>query len=170
MRPFIKAVAGNLLLLGAVLICAALVSGCEKEQSWKVGASAPEISVLDLKDRTVKLSQFRGKVVVLRFWASGCKACIAGLPAMDRYSKGREKDLAMIAVNMGNSKEFVDAFARGLHVSFPMLLDPALIASRKFGVRAVPTTFFIDRDGVARKVVQGDISRDLFERTVGALL
>jgi cytochrome c biogenesis protein CcmG, thiol:disulfide interchange protein DsbE len=170
MSPVIRVISRNLLLVGAVFFCALLVAGCEKEESWQIGTRAPRISVLDLNDKTVKLSEFRGRVVVLRFWASGCKECIAGMPAMDRYSKGREKDLAMLAVNMGNSKEFVAAFAKGLQISYPMLLDPALIASKKFGVRAIPTTFFIDRKGIAKKVILGDISRSEFERTVGELL
>ena len=114
---------------------ALLVTGCVKERSWRIGSPAPEISVLDFNDRTVKLSAFRGKVLVLRFWATGCNGCIAGMPALDRFRKKyQERDLAVLAVNMGNPKQLVASFVRDLHLTYPLLLDPALIATRKYGV------------------------------------
>ena len=164
-----KRVAG-LVALSAIAVFWALGAGCVKEQVWKVGESAPEISVLDLNDATVKLSDFRGEVVVLRFWATGCQACVAGMPVLDRYSKEwRDKGVAVLAINMGNSKPLVEAFAKGLKLTYPVLLDPALIASKKYGVSAAPTTYFIDRKGVARKMVLGEVSKEVFEKTVGEL-
>ena len=151
--------------------CVALVGGCEKERSWKTGARAPEISVLHLNDKTVRLSDFRGKVVVVRFWATGCSACVAGMPKMDRFSRSyRERGLAVLAVNMGNPKARVAQFARDLKISYPVLLDPVLIAAKKYGVSTVPTTFFIDRNGIAKRVVIGEIQQELFEETVGEMM
>ena len=153
------------------ILCAALLGGCVKEQTWKTGSKAPEMSVLDLNEKTVKLSDFKGQVVVLRFWATGCKACVAGMPLLDQYSKNyRDKGLAVLAVNMGNSKPLVEVFAKGLKLSYPVLLDPALIAANKYGVRAVPSTYFIDRKGVARYSSVGEITREMFDKRVGELL
>jgi len=162
---------GYPLLCAFLLACAAFIGGCEKDQTWKIGSRAPQISVLDLHDATVKLSDFKGKVVVLRFWATGCSACIKGMPALDGFRKKySENDLAVLGVNMGGSKELVEAFAKGLKLSYPVLLDPANMASKKYLVRSVPTTCFIDRKGVARKVVVGEITQELFDKTVGELL
>ena len=152
-------------------VFAALFSGCAREQSWKIGARAPEISVLDLDDKTVKLADFKGKPVVLRFWATGCQACVAAMPELDRFSKKyREQGLVVLSINMGNSKPLVEAFAKGLKLSFPVLLDPALIAAKKYAVRAVPTTFFIDGKGIARKVVVGEIKQEAFDKAVGEMM
>lgn len=168
MRRAINRVIVAPLLLLAV---AALVAGCERERSWAVGASAPEISVLDLNERTVKLSDYRGQVVVLRFWSTGCKACVAAMPALDRFSADyRGKGVAVVAVNLGDAKELVEAFARELNLSYPLLLDPLRIAAGKYRVSAVPTTFFIDRDGIGRKVVIGEVTPNMFDKTVGELL
>ncbi|HBA89772.1 MAG TPA: hypothetical protein DCZ75_17820 [Geobacter sp.] len=161
------------LIAGAVLVflCALLVSGCKKEESWKTGSKAPEISVLDLNEKTVKLSDFKGEVVVLRFWATGCKACVAGMPVLDQLSKGyRDQGVTVLAVNMGGSKPLVEAFAKGLKLSYPVFLDPALIASTKYAVRAAPTTYFIDRKGVARSFVVGEITKEAFDKTVRELM
>jgi peroxiredoxin len=153
------------------LSCAALFCGCAKEQVWKIGERAPAISMLDLNDKTVKLSDFRGKPVILRFWATGCQACVASMPALDDFRKKYQGgELVVLAVNMGNSKPLVQAFAKGLKLSYPVLLDEALIASQKYAVRAVPTTFFIDRKGTARKVVVGDLKQEVFDQTVAELL
>lgn len=162
---------GFSLLYVALFACILFIGGCEKDQSWKIGARAPQISVLDLNDATVKLSDFKGKVIVLRFWATGCKPCVADMPVLDRHSKGyRDKGLVVLAVNIGGSKELVKAFAEGLKLSYPVFLDPAQITSKKYAVKSVPTTFFVDRNGIARKVVSGEIAQELFDKTVGELL
>ena len=153
------------------LLVAALLGGCTKEQSWKTGSKAPEISVLDMNDKTVKLSDYRGQVVVIRFWATGCKACVAGMPVLDEFSKPyRDKGLTVLAVNMGNSKPMVEAFAKGLKLSYPVFQDPALIAANKYKVRAVPSTYIIDRKGIARSFAVGEITREKFDKTVAELL
>ena len=159
------------LLYAALLACATFIGGCEKDQSWKIGAKAPQISVLDLHDATVKLSDFKGKVVVLRFWATGCKPCVEGMPTLDGFRKKySENDLAVLGINIGGSKELVEAFAKSLKISYPLLLDPAMIASRKYAVRSVPTTCFIDRNGIARQVIAGEIPQKVFDKIVATML
>jgi cytochrome c biogenesis protein CcmG/thiol:disulfide interchange protein DsbE len=154
-----------------ILFLASLWGGCVKEQTWKTGAKAPGISVLDMGEGTVKLSDFRGKPVVLRFWTTGCKACVAGMPKLDSLSKGyRDKGLVVLAINMGNSKALVEVFAKGLKLSYPVFLDPALMAAKKYGVKAVPSTFFIDRSGVARKAIIGEITQEQFDKTMMELM
>ncbi len=156
-------------LLPAAL-CLLLATGCGKDRPWAIGQAAPSISVLDLQDQTVKLSSFRGKVVVLRFWTAGCSACAEGMSALDRCSSGyRKKGLVVLAVNKGNAKPEVEALARELKLSYPVFLDPALIASQKYGAVTMPTTYFIDPRGVARKVVEGELSPEQFDQAVADL-
>jgi cytochrome c biogenesis protein CcmG, thiol:disulfide interchange protein DsbE len=154
-------------LFGALLA----LTGCQSDPSWKLGTSAPEASLLDQKDATVQLSSYRGKVVVLRFWASGCKQCVAGMPAMDRYlEKYRDKGVTVVGVNMGDSREVVEGFLKKMQLSYPVLRDPVLIAAKKYHVTSIPTTFFIDRKGTARLVVPGEVSQKVFDKEVAALL
>jgi peroxiredoxin len=155
----------------AALSCIALTAGCVKEQSLKMDGRAPEISAIDLNDRTVKLSDFNKKVVLLRFWSSGCKACVANMPVLDTFSrKYQEKGFIVLAVNMGDSKEEVEKFAKSLNISYPVLLDPARITAQKYRVTAVPTTIIIDRSGIAKKRVAGEMTREQLEKTVRELL
>lgn len=171
MMPKAKNLIGLPLLYVALLTCALFIGGCERDQSWKIGSRAPQISVLDLKDATVKLSDFKGKVIVLRFWTTGCKDCVSGMPLLDGYRKKYpENDLAVLGINIGGSKEMVEAFAKGLKISYPVLLDPAMMATKKYLVRSVPTTFFIDRNGNAKQVIAGEIPQQAFDKIVAALL
>ena len=159
------------ILVLVVLSLAAIFPGCVKERSLKIGESAPEISALDLNDKTVKLSDFKGKVVVLRFWITGCKACVAEMPLIDTIGKRyRERGLAVLALNMGDSKEKVEVFAGELNISYPMLLDPARITARKYKIRAAPTTIIIDRSGIARLRIAGEMPEELLEKTVVEML
>jgi len=146
-------------------------AGCKKDSSMQIGLEAPEISVLDLNDRTVKLSDFRGKVVVLRFWTSGCKSCVTEMPVLDGlYKKYKDKGMEILAINMGDSKKSVEKFVADMKISYPALLDPISIAAQKYGVKAAPTTFFIDRKGMAKRVFYGMITNEEFEKTVNELL
>jgi peroxiredoxin len=136
-----------------------------------MGESAPEISAVDLNDAAVKLSDFRGKVVVLRFWITGCKACIAEMPLIEEISKRHgDRGLAVLAINVGDSKEKVEKFAKMLNISYLLLLDPARIAVGKYGIRAVPTTIIIDRRGIAVKRMVGEMPQELLEKTVVEML
>ncbi len=158
-------------LLIAALIFAVLMPGCVKDKSLEIGERAPEISAFDLSGKTVKLSDFKDKVVVLRFWISGCKACIAEMPLIDEISKRyKEQGLAVLALNMGDSREKAEKFARTLNISYPVLLDPARITVGKYNIRAVPTTIIIDRRGIARKRVAGEMMQGELEKTVVELL
>lgn len=157
----------RIIIPAIALGCALFFAGCAKDSLLQIGERAPEISVIDLKGKAVRLSEFRGKVVVLRFWISGCGACVAEMPVIDEISKRyKERGLVVLAVNMGESDEKVEKFVRSLNISYPVLLDPARIAAEKYNVRAVPTNIFISRDGIAKKVTAGEMARELFEKTV----
>lgn len=156
-----------------VMACgwATVMTGCRREPSLRIGERAPELTSLDLNDKPVKLSDFKGKVVVLRFWSHGCLGCVAEMPAMDDLSKRyKDRGLVVLAVNVADPKEKVEQFVRDRHISYPVVLDPAHIAASKYRVSAVPTTFLIDRNGATQKVVFGRMKEGELERVAGELL
>lgn len=163
--------ASHIALYAVILVLLSLLAGCKKEAQLKVGEKAPEIAALDLNFSRVRLSEFQGKVVVLRFWSTGCKSCVAEMPKIDALGKRyRERGLAVVAVNVGDSKEKVADFVQSLKISYPVLLDQANITTRKYRVTGVPTTCFIDRNGIARKVVFGEMTQGQLEKSVFELL
>ena len=166
-----KRIVRKVALLGLLVCCTIFLGGWGADKVAKPGESAPEITVLDLGDKPVKLSDFKGKVVILRFWTSGCKMCIAGMPVLDDfYKKNKDRGLVVLAVNKGDTREQIEKFVRELKISYPVLLDPLSITAQKYKVKAAPVTFFVDRGGVLQKRVFGETSRDSLEKTLGGLL
>ncbi len=142
------------LLLFATL---AVFTGCEQKEPGKVGGKAPGISGVDIHGEYVSLSQFKGKVVVLIFWTKSC--CGEKIKELEPYYKlNRDKGLAILGINENNSKEIVESYSKANGLTFSMQTDEMGMAAREYGVFGFPTVFIIDREGVIRKKILGDIN------------
>ena len=120
-----------------------------------------------------KLSDLRGSVVFLNFWATWCGPCRAEMPSMESlYNKYKEKGFVMLAVNCGEKTEDVLTFRDEYNFSFPIALDDDGKVSTSYGVQAIPTTFIIDRDGniIARLVGSIDWDTPEFHTALELLL
>lgn len=123
-----------------------------------VGHPAPEIELVDTNGQAFKLSALRGTPVVLNFWATWCPPCRAELPELQAASERLAGQVAIIGVNQGEAPAEVQVFARQLGLTFEIPLDTQLAASRLYLVRSLPTTFFIDRSGVIRRMQVGPLT------------
>jgi peroxiredoxin len=123
----------------------------------KVGVPAPDLTFATLEGKTVTLSQYRGKVVMLNFWATWCPPCRAEMPAMERlHGIMQGLDFIMLAVNAEpDGAEKVPAFLKERPHSFPVLLDPGAKAQNRYGVFRFPETFIIGKDGVILNHILG---------------
>jgi len=105
------------------------------------------------------LSQLKGKVVFLNFWATWCGPCRAEMPSMQvLYDSYREKGLEILAVNCGEKQDQVLSFLKSNKLSFPAALDADGKVSGVYGIQAIPTTYLIDRDGNIVARVMGSIN------------
>ncbi|WP_170232881.1 TlpA disulfide reductase family protein [Desulfuromonas acetexigens] len=147
------------LLLGSAVPAFAGVSRPEVPPSAgvKVGALAPDIQLVDLNGKTVTLEQFRGKVVMLNFWATWCPPCRAEMPAMQRLNdKMAGLDFVMLALNVEPDGEHtVPNFLQGKSYTFPILLDPGAKAQNRYGVFRFPETLIIGKDGIILNHILG---------------
>ncbi len=123
-----------------------------------VGHPAPDFTLAALSGETFTLSALRGTPVVLNFWATWCPPCRAELPELQAASERLAGQVAILGVNQAEAPADVAAFVGGLGLSFPMPLDVNADASRLYAVRSLPTTFFIDRQGVIRRVQVGPVT------------
>jgi len=117
-----------------------------------VGRAAPDFSLQDsVTGRDVRLSDYRGKTVVLNFWATWCGPCRFEMPALEQaYREHGGADVVVIAVNLRETNDEVAAFRRSLDLTFPMLMDRQGAVYAQYDGRVLPQTFFIDRNGVVR--------------------
>jgi cytochrome c biogenesis protein CcmG/thiol:disulfide interchange protein DsbE len=157
----------TLLFIGALVLGAAWIAASRVENSTggssappspQVGFTAPGFTLDSLAGQPIALSDLRGKVVVLNLWASWCPPCRAEMPALNAvYQKFRDQGLIVLGVNTTFQDDETSARAsiRDWGVTFPIVFDRDGATSRQYRVQAMPTTFFIGRDGVIRDIVFG---------------
>jgi peroxiredoxin len=111
-------------------------------------AVAPDFTLEDPSGTPVSLRDFRGKIVFVNFWATWCIPCRAEMPAIEHlYQEFRGQGLVLVAVNFKDGAEQVSAFGKELHLTFPLALDGKGAVASAYGVRGLPSTYLIDRDG-----------------------
>ncbi len=129
-----------------------------KYEPPKVGKVAPEFSLVDLADKPVRLSDYRGKVVFLNFWATWCKPCKEEMPSMEVLHKNFEKDgLVILAVSIDRvtTTKDIPPFIKSMNLSFPVLIDSWGKTDMPYKRMGVPETFIIDQQGVIREIIIG---------------
>jgi peroxiredoxin len=149
------------------------VTGCKQKQvQIKIGDVPPKFTLPDLKGNKVTVpDEFKGKVLIIRFWADWCTYCAEEMPAIDVvYNKYKENGVLIFAVNVGQPKEVAEAFVKNLRISYPVLLDTYSIVAKQYGVVGLPTTFIFDRKGIIREKILGEGGRDSFENMVVNIL
>jgi thiol-disulfide isomerase/thioredoxin len=114
-----------------------------------------EIKLKDVNGTEVRLSDFRGKVVFLNFWTTWCPTCRIEMPSMEKlHQKFKDKDFAMVTINLQESASQVKAFFKEYKLTFTALLDSTGDVGIRFRINAIPTTFILDKKGrIIAKVV-----------------
>jgi cytochrome c biogenesis protein CcmG/thiol:disulfide interchange protein DsbE len=115
------------------------------------------------------LTNLRGRVVLVNFWATWCPPCRIEMPEIQSAYQARRDDLVVLAVNQAEDDDSVKRFVDEFHLTFLILLDRDQAIGRRFQVLALPTSFFIDREGVIRAVHTGQIDRAYIEAQLSAL-
>jgi len=137
--------------MGLVIVTAMLSGNAQARSSLQLVKKhpvAPGFSLPDLAGQTISLTDFRGKVVVVNFWATWCLPCRVEMPALERASKTLKDDnVVIIGVHVGGTEKQVQAFVRAKNLTFAIVLDKTSKVAHKWPMRGLPTTFIIDRQG-----------------------
>ena len=128
-------------------------------EGTQVGNLAPDFKLPDLDGQAVSLSDFRGKPVLINFWATWCPPCRYEMPFIQEIYEDKawqDKGLVIVAVNTGESRSKVEDFMENYGLSFLVLLDIESEVARKYNAAPPwPVTFFIDKDGIIQEKVIG---------------
>ena len=123
-----------------------------------VGTAAEDFRLVDLEGKSQSLSQYRGKVVLVNFWATWCKPCTTEMPAMQTtYDKLREKGFVVLAINELEDEPRVREHIKQHSHTFPVLMDRDNKVANQFGVFGLPVSVFIDEKGVVREYIKGGL-------------
>jgi peroxiredoxin len=164
------------LCAAAAALVLAAVTGC----SARPQSTVPSSSTIE-SYTPEKLNEYEGQVVVLNFWATWCIPCVAEMPALEAvYQHYRERGVMVLGVNVTDTDDQILAFAQKHGVTFQLLRDPRQEAMKAYGVRVLPTTFFIDRQGNVhcwldrgenqRCVQRGSMTESFLKQQIDALL
>lgn len=149
----------GLLYLPALLLCWGFFTqaGAAVLAEITDNPPTPTLQLQDMQDRTHTLADYRGKVVLVNFWASWCPPCIYEMPGLVRLQeKLADRPFEILAVNVGEKKYKVWKFLKLIDFDLPVLLDVSSEAFEAWGVLTMPTTFLVDAAGRIRYRVSGD--------------
>ncbi len=135
------------------------------------GSVAPAIALETLQGDEVSLADYRGRVVLVHFWATWCGPCRYEIPELSR-ARDELSDLGfeILAVNVGEGDEAVTPFVESMEMAFPVLLDRDMRVAQSYAVRGIPTSVLVDQDGVVRMVHVGVLTEALLREQVETLL
>ncbi len=133
---------------------------------------APEFELRDINGHTVRLSDYRGKVVLINFWATWCPPCRAEMPDLVRHQREhRNNGLQIIGITYPpENKDRVRRFARSLKVNYPIILGTRQLKARFSSDETLPLTIVIDRDGTVSNIIVGILLREEFDEKIKPLL
>ncbi|MCZ8523042.1 MULTISPECIES: redoxin domain-containing protein [Paenibacillus] len=124
---------------------------------FQAGKAAPDFSAVLTDGSEVKLSDYRGKGVLLNFWGTWCEPCVHELPRLNEAYRA-VPGVELLAVNAGESKGSMEEFAVSHGLTFPMVQDPSGETADQYGVTGLPATFLIDAHGRFVKRVDGELA------------
>ncbi len=170
-------VAVILLVIGALFVQREVLSddddgplGVIDSQRPDEGELAPDFGLLSPEGERIALSDFRGKTVVLNFWATWCPPCRAEMPELQAAWMERQEsdDFVVLAVDFDETAVEVNDFFQDFELTFPVVLDGGGSVAEHYGVRGLPATFFIDAEGVLRSKNLGPVFGELLPAGIAA--
>ncbi|AQQ64250.1 MULTISPECIES: redoxin domain-containing protein [Bacillus] len=140
----------------------------------EIGKSAPDFELTKLDGTNVKLSDLKGKKVILNFWATWCGPCQQEMPDMEAFYKEHKENVEILAINYtpsekGGGAEKVSNFAKEKGITFPILLDKNIDVTTAYKVITIPTSYFIDTKGVIQDKFIGPMTQKEMEKRVAKL-
>ena len=160
-------------ILTIVTIIAALFAGIwavttnwsdsesKRSNPIRTGAEAPDFTAVNSKGEQVRLSDYRGRAVMINFWASWCTPCVREMPLVHELAQQNANNVETLFVNVGESKGTINEFMKSHQFDFPVIIDAAGKVSKLYRITGLPATMVIDRSGQFRHILLGELTEDI---------
>jgi len=148
---------GVLLIAAAVFAISALAQGSNGERA----SAAPIFTLESLDGTNVSLGDYKGSVVLVNFWATWCPPCQKEIPALEAaYRANKDKGFVILGVDVGESRQAVEAYAASKNITYPVLLDEEDQWMSRYGAMGLPMSVIIDREGRILQKHMGELTQD----------
>jgi thiol-disulfide isomerase/thioredoxin len=161
-RREVETVAKRSVFAVCIVLCisAMVFSGCalrppESEPALEIGQQAPGFKLSDLTGQQVSLDQFKGKIVMLDFWATWCGPCRMTMPIVENLQKEYPDAMVLLTINLQESRDSVRDYIRAQGIHSRVLLDEDGAVGAKYGAESIPLQILIDKQGVVRFAMAG---------------
>ncbi len=145
----------------------------DEDTGLKPGSKAPNFSLKTLDGKEIQLTDYRGKKVILNFWATWCPPCREEMPEMQKFYRDyKDKDVEILAVNLTyaeTKKEKIGEFVEKYDLSFPVPLDEKNTTGKQFRAVSIPTSYFIDENGIIRNSHIGPMDYDFMDAEISKM-
>ncbi len=155
-----------------VLLFCGLAATAAELKPWPGGATPP-LALQDLAGKPHDLADYRGKVVLVNFWATWCEPCRAEMPSIDRLRRSLQgKPFEVLGVNLAEPLSRIEKYLESMPLGFPLLRDRDSAASKAWKARVLPASYLIGRDGRIRYFAYGELdwTSEPVRKTVSELL
>lgn len=173
----------SIMMIFAAMFMICAISGCgiisddveNKDEATSTVYDEPlDFELKDVNGKTYKLSDYRGKKVYIKFWASWCGICIKTLPETDAMAKNSQDIVVLSVVSPGmngekTKEEFIEWYNKNSFENLPVLLDEDGELSKKMSIQAYPTSVFIDSEGKVKEIIPGAINEELIRKLMKKL-
>jgi len=159
-------------ILSAFIIISLIVMVNTINANTPDNKKAPEIVLKTLEGKTVKLSDYKGKIVIVDFWATWCPPCRKGIPDLIELQKTYSKDLVVLGISLDQERTLKDLkpFIENYGINYPVVLGDEKVVKDYGGINAIPTSFIIDQKGFIIDSHVGLVPKTVYEDKIKKLL
>ena len=165
----------QILILAAVVLIGGITIGnglfADKPKLLQAQDAAPDFALKGLDGQAYRLSDFRGRPVVLNFWGTFCPPCVREMPLLQKMHESfKDQGVVILGVNLNEPEVTVRSFVRQYDIQYPILLDKGYQVRDLYGVMDYPTTFFIGKDGTIQSVFVGELNESYVQGQILKLM
>lgn len=144
------------------------------KQGLEIGKEAPNFTLLSTNGDRISLSSFKGKKVIVNFWATWCPPCKEEMPVLQTFFEKKDENTVLLAINYTvsertNGEQKVRSFMHDNGYTFPVLLDSSSLVVNTYQIISLPTSYFIDSKGIIRQKYVGAMTPSFLEQTISTI-